>query len=100
MRSEDRGPLSGTWPAKLHRWRSFVEQLRFYLERHAGEERRTLLIERAIDLPAGERWFEADHQRGVLLDACTLVIVARGKTIVSAHGIEAAAFDTLRARLG
>lgn len=81
-------------------WRSFVEQLRFYLERHAGEERRTLLIEREIDPPAGEVWFESAHQRGVVADARTLVIVARDKTIVSTYGSDDAAFAALRDRLG
>lgn len=81
-------------------WRSFVEQLRFYLQRHPGEERRTLFLEREVELPAGESWFAAEHQRGVLLDASTLVIVARGKTIVSAYGLDAAAFDALSDGLG
>ena len=79
-------------------WRSFVEQLRFALERHPGRDRRTLFLEREIDLPAGEPWFVAEHQRGVLLDASTLVIVARGKTIVSAYGLDAAAFEALGVR--
>ncbi|MDW5593891.1 SRPBCC domain-containing protein [Conexibacter stalactiti] len=81
-------------------WRSFVEQLRFYLERHAGEERRTLFIEREVDPPAGEEWFSAAHQRGVVADPSTLVIVAREKTIVSAYGIDEEAFAALRERFG
>lgn len=79
-------------------WRSFVEQLRFYLERHAGEERRTLFLEREIAPPAGEPWFESEYQRGVLADAETLVIVAREKTIVSAYGLDADAFAALGER--
>lgn len=81
-------------------WRSFVEQLRFYLERHAGEERHSLFIEREIPLPAGEPWFEAAHQRGVVADAGTLMIVAREKTIVSAYGLDDDAFAALGQRLG
>lgn len=80
-------------------WRSFVEQLRFYLERHPGEDRRTLFLEREIALPAGASWFRAEHQRGVLLDDQTLVIVARGKTIVSAYGLDEVAFEQRAAQL-
>lgn len=80
-------------------WRSFVEQLRFSLERHPGVDRRTLFLEREVELPSGEPWFEAEHQRGVVEDARTLVIVARDKTIVSTYGLDDAAFAALRDRL-
>jgi hypothetical protein len=81
-------------------WRSFGEQLRFYLERHPGEERRTLFLERELALPAGEPWFSSAHQEGVVADPRTLVIVARGKTIVSGYGLEDEEFAELRERFG
>lgn len=61
-------------------WISFVHQLRFMLERHRGEERRTLYLEAgrtevpldtlAATSPAagGEQWFAADNQRGLLVE--------------------------------
>lgn len=70
-------------------WRTFAEQLRFYLERHPGEDRRTLLLEREVTPPPGAPWFASAHQRGVVAEEDgALVIVARGKTIVSAYGVE------------
>lgn len=81
-------------------WRTFVEQLRFYLERHAGEERQSIFAEREVAPPAGEPWFESEHQRGVLVDPRTLVIVARGKTIVSAYGVDDGGVAALRERFG
>jgi hypothetical protein len=81
-------------------WRSFAEQLRFYLERHPGEERRTLFLEREQALPAGEPWFSSAHQEGVVADPRTLVIVARGKTIVSAYGLDEEGFAKLGERFG
>lgn len=89
----------GTYDEINEGWRSFVEQLRFYLERHPGIDRRTWFVEREIELPAGQPWFTAEHQRGVVLDDDTLVIVARGKTIVSAYGRGEATFEALVDRL-
>lgn len=68
-------------------WLSFLQQLRFFLERHPGEERRTLLIEREVTLPDGEPWFRSAHQTGVVVGERTLVTVAHGKTIVSSYGL-------------
>ena len=60
-------------------WISFLQQLRFMHELHPGEERRTIFLmargepgalDRLLDsVPAatGEAWYEAEHQRGVLL---------------------------------
>jgi uncharacterized protein YndB with AHSA1/START domain len=62
-------------------WLSFTQQLRFYLERHRDEERRTLHVEHEVPVPDGERWFGSEHQTGVLLGDFGLLIVARGRTI-------------------
>jgi uncharacterized protein YndB with AHSA1/START domain len=77
-------------------WLTFVQQLRFYLERHPGEERRTVLIEREVPLPDGESWFRSEHQAGVLLDDYGLVTTAGGRTIVSAYGLDDSALAQLR----
>ena len=61
-------------------WISFVNQLRFMLEHHPNEERRTVFFsaesttstqdDLIADSPAanGSQWFSADHQRGVVVD--------------------------------
>jgi uncharacterized protein YndB with AHSA1/START domain len=80
-------------------WRTFAEQLRFYLERHPGELRRTVTINRELPLPAGEAWYATDRQAGVVRDDGTLVIVADGRTIASVYGADDAAVERLRASL-
>jgi hypothetical protein len=63
-------------------WLTFFQQLRFYLERHRGRERRT----RLGDAPeGGEPWFSDDHQSGTVLGDGTLVIRTPQRTIVSAY---------------
>jgi uncharacterized protein YndB with AHSA1/START domain len=51
-------------------WIQFVQQLRFLLERHPGEDRRTEFVE-------GELWYETEHQRGLVDGQGHLRIVAR-----------------------
>ena len=63
-------------------WLTFVQQLRFYLERHAGEERRT----EHVPADEGEEWFASTHQRGVVRDDGALVIRTPSRTIVSRYG--------------
>ncbi|MFT4294857.1 MAG: hypothetical protein QM582_05525 [Micropruina sp.] len=60
-------------------WKSFLQQLRFMHERHPGEDRRTIFLmargepdapERlrgSVPARAGELWYAAERQRGVLL---------------------------------
>jgi hypothetical protein len=80
-------------------WLSFAQQLRFYLERHRDEERRTLHVEHQVPLPDGERWFSSEHQTGVLLGDFGLLTVAHGRTLVSTYGLDDEAFDRLAAQL-
>lgn len=81
-------------------WLTFIHQLRYFLERHPGEDRRTLLLRRRVPTPAGKRWFSSRHQEAVELDDRTLVVITPDKTIVSAYGADAAALDRLAASLG
>lgn len=80
-------------------WLAFVQQLRFYLERHRGEERRTIHVERELALPAGEPWHAAAHQAGVVLDGDVLTIAFDGRTVASTYGLSDAAFAALEERL-
>ena len=80
-------------------WLSFTQQLRFYLERHRDEERRTLHVERRVPVPEGEPWFSSEHQTAVLLGDYGLLTVAHGRTIVSTYGLDDEAFDRLAAHL-
>jgi hypothetical protein len=91
---------SGLYDEINEGWLSFVQQLRLYLERHAGEDRRTIHLEREIPVPEGETWFRSEHQTGVLLGDYGLMIAARGRTIVSTYGLSDDAFDALARHLG
>jgi hypothetical protein len=78
-------------------WLAFVQQLRFLLERHAGEDRRAMSAPRpdALELD-GEAWYGAPNQHGVVLeDGAALVVVMRERVIVSAYDDEA--FERARA---
>lgn len=79
-------------------WLTFLQQLRYYLERHPGEERRTLLLRRRVATPAGEPWFASAHQEGIELDDSTLVVLTPDKTIVSTYDPDDDALDRLAAR--
>jgi uncharacterized protein YndB with AHSA1/START domain len=76
------GPADGDWSRYYddiaEGWLCFFHQLRFALERHPGEERRTLHFDGTIAngrsgpveepvaaMPAGEIWFRADYQLAV-----------------------------------
>lgn len=62
-------------------WTTFLQQLRFGLEHHPGEERRTVFLDvngrglpdptsllRGSDVPeSGAFWFSSEHQRGLTL---------------------------------
>ena len=61
-------------------WLTFVQQLRFYLERNPGRDRRTQHV------PAGgEEWFSSEHQLGQVRDDGALVIRTRERVIVSQY---------------
>ena len=100
-------------------WRAFFEQLRFYLERHRGEERRTLFLAgdasgpeltAALDERApGAVWHASRHQRGVLVEAggAGLVIaktqkplaaeeISRANVLITAYGLDDERYGRLR----
>jgi uncharacterized protein YndB with AHSA1/START domain len=62
-------------------WITFLQQLRFYLERHPGQERRTVHIP-----TSGEEWFSSEHQSGHVREDGSLVIRTRERVIVSSYG--------------
>lgn len=97
---EGHGDWSGLYDEINEGWLSFVQQLRLYLERHAGEDRRTIHLEREIPVPEGELWFRSEHQTGVLLGDYGLMIAAHGRTIVSTYGLSDDAFDALARHIG
>ncbi|MEU9507248.1 SRPBCC domain-containing protein [Micromonospora sp. NPDC048170] len=70
-------------------WLTFTQQLRFYLERHLGQERRAEFMAREIPVPTEELWFRSSHQVGVLIDDDGLLVVSPGATIVSTYGLDA-----------
>jgi hypothetical protein len=59
-------------------WHTFLHQLRFYLERHAGQERQTLFLAGEVvpveaftaleAAAAGETWAQARYQRSVAVE--------------------------------
>ena len=98
-------------------WISFLQQLRFMLERHPGQERRTLYLETgrteippdplAATSPAagGERWFSSDNQRGLVVEGLGpgLAIIGvkpadgdAAMVIVTTYGQDDAAFASTR----
>jgi hypothetical protein len=102
-------PEGGTWDGVYddvnEGWLAFVQQLRFMLERHRGEDRRTFSTthaepHRALALVDGETWFRSPHQHGVAFDGgAGLLIAMRDRVIVSGYGLDEARFDALRAEL-
>ena len=101
-------------------WRTFCHQLKYYLERRAGEDRRTLYLSGTAAAPTvvaaldavlpGTPWQESRHQRALApgRDGVELVSVLSPKPLASdepakvsvtmtTYGMDAAAFDTLRA---
>jgi dienelactone hydrolase len=80
-------------------WVTFVHQLRYYLERHPGQERRTITVDKPVSLPEGGQWFRTEHQRAVLIDDYGLVTTPHGTTVVSAYGLDDAGFARLAATI-
>jgi uncharacterized protein YndB with AHSA1/START domain len=61
-------------------WLTFMQQLRFMLERHAGEDRET------VHIPlSGDPWFTSENQTGVINDG-RLVIRTPERVIMSRYG--------------
>jgi len=81
-------------------WLTFVQQLRYYLERHPGEDRRSFHVDRRIAVPEGTVWFRSANQTGVLLGEHGLCVVGQSGTVVSTYGLDAAEERSVRERLG
>jgi len=82
-------------------WLAFVQQLRFLLERHRGEDRRAFSgpLPAPLDLD-GEPWYRSENQTGVVLeDGAALVVAMRDRVILSAYGLGEDEFERLRAQL-
>jgi uncharacterized protein YndB with AHSA1/START domain len=99
-------------------WISFLHQLRFMLERHPRDERRTVFFtgegaavspsQLIADSPAadGEQFFTAENQRGVVVDDLgpgLLIVGAKpngngAMAILTTYGQDDRAFDETRAR--
>jgi len=100
-------------------WRTFLHQLKYYLERRAGQQRRTLYLSGEASAPAvvaalaavapGEAWQESRHQRAVAPSGADIDLVsvvsprplnsdepANVSVTVTAYGLDDAAFDALR----
>ena len=61
-------------------WITFLQQLRFYLERHPGQERATVHV-----ATSGEEWFRSENQAGFVRDDGALVIRTPTRVIVSEY---------------
>jgi hypothetical protein len=61
-------------------WLTFLQQLRFMLERHPQGERTALMVPLQ-----GEEWFRTEHQVGVVVDG-RLVIRTPERVIASSYG--------------
>ena len=96
-------------------WISFLNQLRFMLERHPRDERRTVYFsaEGSTATPdgliadslavTGQSWFTADNQRGVVVDDLGPGLLIVGTTskggamaILTTYGQDDAAFERTR----
>jgi hypothetical protein len=100
-------------------WRTFFHQLKYYLERRPGQDRRTLYLTGTAPAPAvvaaldaaarGEPWQESRHQRAVVpaADGVDLVSILSPKPLqsdepakvsvtVTAYKMDDAAFEALR----
>lgn len=101
-------------------WTTFMQQLRFGLEQHPGQDRRTMFLDvsgpdlpdptdllRGSDLPAaGRTWFTSAHQLGVTVDALGPGLVVVGSksgtpggamAIVTGYGLDDAEWERTRA---
>lgn len=79
-------------------WTTFLQQLRFAMEHHPGQDRHTLFLDvTAADQPdptalltgadapeRGEQWYRSEHQLGVVLDSLGPGLIAAG--VKPAHG--------------
>jgi hypothetical protein len=88
-------------------WITFFNQLRFYLERHPGEERRTVHLSDAAsrvdaDALSGEVLYRTPHQVGLSVAAwndALIVLYETGRVILSTYGVEEARLAEIGERL-
>jgi hypothetical protein len=66
-------------------WTTFLQQLRFYLERHRGEARKTTLHDATWEDGDGDEWFRTEHQRGYVTADGALVVRTPERVIVSRY---------------
>ena len=74
LRLDHPAPEDAAYDSIGEGWITFVQQLRFALTRHPGEERRThslsadtaLPVVEAVEATGGEVWFRSPHQLGVV----------------------------------
>jgi hypothetical protein len=115
----DAARWDGIFDAEEEGWRAFFHQLKYYLERRRGEERRTLFLAgdvsgprllAAIDEQApGALWYAGRHQRGTLVEGGRpdLVIVqtqsplaaaaaSRANVLVTTFGLDGPERERLR----
>ena len=91
-------------------WISFVQQLRFLLERHPGEDRRTVYVASSVTVDGadealasitaeGEPWHRSEHQVGAVDADGHLRIVLRARDVASlvitAYSVDDATVDEL-----
>jgi hypothetical protein len=93
-------------------WITFFNQLRFYLERHPGEDRRTLhfqgvgpapLTPAGLGLDGAEVFHRTPHQVGLSMEEwndALLVLYRRGRVIVTTYGLDEARLAEIRERFG
>lgn len=79
-RAAPAGGWEGVYDEVNEGWLTFFQQLRFYLERHPGQERRTVHV-----ATGGEEWFRSEHQVGTVREDGSLVIRTRERVIVSEY---------------
>jgi hypothetical protein len=110
LRLHRRAPAeaAGAYDEIAEGWITFVQQLRFALARHPGEERRTHRLSAATGLPivealaasGGEVWFRSRHQLGVVAGELGDGLLIAGEQpgaaaflILSAYGDDRPALD-------
>jgi uncharacterized protein YndB with AHSA1/START domain len=79
-RAAPAGSWDGIYDEINEGWLTFFQQLRFYLERHPGQDRRTVHVE-----TSGEEWFRSENQVGLVREDGALVIRTRERVIVSEY---------------
>jgi hypothetical protein len=79
-RAAPAGGWEGVYDEVNEGWLTFIQQLRFYLERQPGRERHTQHV-----ASSGEEWFRTENQLGIVREDGSLVIRTRERVIVSEY---------------